>query len=310
MHFADRLIGRARTLGTAVCVGLDPRWELLPPELRRRARELESDPARAAAWAYRELAATVIEATAPFACAVKVQSAFYEALGAPGVEAFAEALRLAREAGLAAIADAKRADIGSSSEAYAQAFFGGAAIDSEELPGLGADALTVNPYFGTDGVEPFLAACDRRARGLFVLVRTSNPSAAELQDLPAGAEGAPLFTHVAGLVRRWGEGRVGECGWSSVGAVAGGTDARALEEVRSSLPRAILLVPGYGAQGARAQDVARAFDARGEGAIVNASRSLVFGSGTESLRALGSAAAEAARKMRDKIADAIARRRA
>ncbi|MHC4200156.1 MAG: orotidine-5'-phosphate decarboxylase, partial [Planctomycetota bacterium] len=146
-HFADRLIERGRRIGSAVCVGIDPRWGMLPEALRTRAREVESDPARAAAWAYGELAAAVIDATASFACAAKPQAAFFEALGPVGYEALARVVALARGAGLVVIADAKRGDIGSTSLAYAQAAFGGGDIDGRPLAGLDADALTVNPYF-------------------------------------------------------------------------------------------------------------------------------------------------------------------
>ena len=312
MHFADRLVERARQTGSAVCVGIDPRWRMLPEDLRARAQETEGDPARAAAWAYEELARAVCEATAPYACAVKPQAAFFEALGTHGAQALARVIGLAREAGLVVILDAKRGDIGSTSEAYAQAAFGGLEVAGEPLAGLGADALTVNPYFGTDGIEPFLRASDARERGLFVLVRTSNPSAAELQDLVVeGADGerAKLYERVAGLVARWGEARTGRSGWSSVGAVVGATSPETLAEVRSALPSSILLVPGYGAQGGKARDVAHAFDEKGEGAIVNASRSIVFArKGASTLDELARAAGEAAKRMRDDLAEAVARR--
>jgi len=312
MHFADRLAERARILDTPVCVGIDPRYELLPRELRRRAREVESDPARAAAWAYAELAAAVIDAVTEYACAVKPQAAFFEALGPPGFAAFEKVLRMARERGLVAIADAKRGDIGSTSLAYAQAFFGGREVEDRVLAGIEADAVTVNPYFGTDGVDPFLRACDERERGIFVLVRTSNPSAAELQDLrvssPDGDGDAPLYARVAGLVAAWGRTRLGKCGYSSVGAVVGATDRKMLAEARGLLPESILLVPGYGAQGGGPDDVACAFDANGEGAIVNASRSIVFADPAATTPAgLASAAAAAARRMRDEIREAVAR---
>jgi orotidine-5'-phosphate decarboxylase len=310
LHFADRLIERARRLETPVCVGIDPRFGMLPPRLRRRAREVEERPDRAAAWAYTELARAVIDAVAHYACAVKVQAAFFEALGPPGFEAFARALRLARDHGLAAIADAKRGDIGPTSRAYAQGFFGGQEVDADVLAGLGADAVTVNPYFGTDGIEPFLEASDAGGGGVFVLVRTSNPSAAELQDLEvSGGEGAPgpLYRRVAALIGRWAGGREGECGYSSVGAVAGATSPGALEEIRALLPRSILLVPGYGAQGASAEEVACAFDARGEGAVVSASRSITFADrSAETLEELAAAAARAAREMRDAVREALA----
>ncbi len=330
MHFADRLVARAKATGSADCVGVDPRWGMLPEELTRSAMDAESDPARAAAWAYAELARAVVEAVAPYACAVKPQSAFFEAAGPAGVDALVRVIEIARAAGLVVILDAKRGDIGSTSEAYAQAAFGGLELAGEVTPGLGADALTVNPYFGTDGVEPFLRSCDARGRGVFILVRTSNPSAAEIQDLvvedPSG-ERAKLYERVAALVAKWGAGREGESGWSSVGAVAGATsparrssapDSRSgattrpetLAEIRELLPHAILLVPGYGAQGAGAADVAAAFDAKGEGAIVNASRSIVFAKKNAStLDELAAAAGEAAKRMRDEIAEAVGRRR-
>lgn len=311
MHFADRLIERARATRSAVCVGIDPRWRMLPAELRERARDLEPELAPAAALAYDELASAVIEATAPYVCAVKLQSAFFEALGPAGFDILARVIRIARNAGLLVILDAKRGDIGSTSEAYAQAAFGGLEIEGEPLAGLGADAVTVNPYFGTDGVEPFLRACDARERGLFVLVRTSNPSATELQDLVVedGGERAKVYERVAALVRKWGEGRLGQSGWSSVGAVAGATSPETLAEIRALLPNSILLVPGYGAQGAGAEDVARAFDDKGEGAIVNASRSIVFAKkDAQTLGELASAAGEAAKRMRDDLGEALARR--
>ncbi len=314
MHFADRLMERARLLETPVCLGIDPRYELLPVELRRRAHEVEpDDPARAAAWAYAELACAVVDAVGEYACAVKPQAAFFEALGPAGFHALEKTIACARDHGIVTIADAKRGDIGSTSQAYAQAFFGGREVEDRVLPGLDADAVTVNPYFGSDGVEPFLKACDERARGIFVLVRTSNPSASEVQDLtattPDDPDPAPVYRRVAALVDHWGAERLGECGYSSVGAVAGATDPETLAQVRAMLPRSILLVPGYGAQGAGPEDVARAFDAKGEGAIVNASRSIVFADrSAETVAGLASAARDAARKMRDDIREAVARR--
>jgi len=314
MHFADRLVARARSVGSAVCVGIDPRWTMLPEELRARAREAKRDPARAVAWAYAELAEAVIEAVAPYAAAVKPQSAFFEAAGPAGFDALARTLELASDAGLVTIADAKRGDIGSTSEAYARGFFGGLEVGGETLDGLDADSLTINPYLGTDGVAPFLDACDARGRGVFVLVRTSNPSAAEIQDLVVRGDNdkpdSRVFERVAALVRGWGEGRVGEEGWSSVGAVAGATTPEALAEVRALLPQAILLVPGYGAQGGGAEDVVGAFSAKGEGAVVNASRSIVFAKrDATTLAELASAAGEAAKRMRDAIGEALAKRK-
>jgi len=312
MHFADRVITRAKESASPVCVGIDPRYELLPADARSRSTEIKDDPAEAAAWCYTELAARVIEAVAPYACAIKPQMAFFEAIGTPGLHAYEEVLRMSREAGIPTIADAKRADIGSTSAAYASAFFGGTRVGEATLDGVGADSLTVNPYFGTDGVKPFLDLAGDRERGVFVLVRTSNPSAAEIQDLIVGdgEDALPVWRHVAALVTRWGAERLGACGYSSVGAVAGATNPETLAEARDVLPRSVLLVPGYGAQGGTAADVANAFDRDGLGALVNASRSIVFARrGASSLEELAAAAGAAARRMRDDITDAVAARR-
>jgi orotidine-5'-phosphate decarboxylase len=311
MHFADRVVGRAKEINSGVCVGIDPRYELLPEDVRARSREVAATAADAAAWCYTELAARIIDAVAPYACAIKPQMAFFEALGTPGVAAYEKTLALARDADIPTVADAKRADIGSTSAAYASAFFGGNSIGDTVFEGIGADSLTINPYFGSDGVAPFLSLADERERGVFILVRTSNPSAAEIQDLVVteGNDPLPVWRRVAALVSGWGASRLGESGYSSVGAVAGATNPETLADARRALPRAILLVPGYGAQGGTAADVANAFDAEGLGALVNASRSIVFAKrDAATLAELADAAAAAARAMRDDINAAITAR--
>src|SRR5665811_80769 len=186
-------------------------------------------------------------------------------LGAPGLQVYEELVGKAAELGLLVIGDVKRGDIGSTAEAYADA----------HLDVLGADAVTVNPYFGTDGMEPFLTRVRDRGKGVFVLVRTSNPSAGEIQDVEVGS-GGTLYSHVAGLVRRWGEGTLGELGYCSVGAVVGGTGSDQAGVVRRLLPEAPLLIPGYGAQGASALDLAGLFGDEGRGAIVNSSRGILY----------------------------------
>lgn len=304
MHFGDRLVQAAREKKTPVCLGIDPRPQLLPKALLARARERSETAPEALAWAYEELASRLLDELAPLVAATKIQSAFFEMLGPHGLAAMRKVLALARERGVVAIADAKRGDIGATSEAYAAALFGGAEVGGQRLPGLEADAATVNPYFGTDGVGPFLKKCDEEGRGLFVLVRTSNPSAAELQELDAA--GRPFFMKVLDLVRSWASSRLGASGYSSIGAVAGASSPGALEEIRAAAPELVLLVPGYGAQGGKALDVAHAFDGRGQGAIVNASRSLVFARrDAPDLDALVKAASEAARRMRDEIMEAV-----
>jgi orotidine-5'-phosphate decarboxylase len=270
--FADRLAGEVERKRSQLVVGLDPRAELLPVELRAAAHGNRA----AAADACERFCRGIIDAVAPYAVGVKPQLAFFEALGADGVLAFEEVCSYARTAGLLVIADGKRGDIGSTARAYAGAYL------SE---GLGrppyADALTVNPYLGRDSVEPFLAACRRHGSGVFCLVKTSNAGSADVQDLSL-SDGRPLWHHVAELVDHWGEELIGERGLSSVGAVVGATYPRAVAEARRLLPRAILLLPGIGAQGASPADVARAFTSGPASALVPVARAVMYAFRSES----------------------------
>jgi orotidine-5'-phosphate decarboxylase len=202
----------------------------------------------------------IVDAVAGVAVAVKPQSAFFEAQGPGGWAALTEVCEYAREADLLVIADAKRGDVPSTARAYVAAF---APL---------ADAVTVNPYLGSDSLEPFFA---RDGLGVFVLVKTSNPGSVDVQDLPL-ADGRPLWQHVAGLVDRWGADLVGTSGFSSVGAVVGATFPQEVAEARRLLPRSVLLLPGIGAQGGRAEDLAEAFSVGPSGALVSASRSVLY----------------------------------
>ena len=264
--FADRVAEAVERKRSQLVVGLDPRPDLLPVELcgdAHLARE-------AAADACLRFCRGIVDAVAPHAVAVKPQLAFFEALGAEGMRAFEDVCAYARAAGLLVIADGKRADIGSTSRAYAAAYL-------EAAPGHEptADALTVNPYLGRDALEPFFAACRRHGRGVFCLVKTSNEGGADVQDVTL-SDGRPLWHHVARLVAEWGEELVGERGLSSVGAVVGATYPRAVGEARRLLPQAIMLFPGIGAQGAGPAEVARAFTSGPASALVNASRSVIY----------------------------------
>jgi orotidine-5'-phosphate decarboxylase len=265
--FADRLVDAVRRKRSVVVVGLDPRLDLLPAELRLRHGAAPDRPA-AAARAILAFNKKVIDAIAPHAVAVKPQSAFYEVYGHEGVAAFEATCAHAADRGLLVIADVKRGDVPDTAEAYARAYLGS--------PAAPVDAITVNPLFGRDGTEPFLKAAAATGRGVFVLVHTSNPSSKEIQDL--SVRGQPLYLMLAEMVRGWGvgEGLVGRSGYSSVGAVAGATFPEQAKEIRGILDRAFLLVPGYGAQGATAKDLAVYFNADGLGAVVNASRSVIF----------------------------------
>jgi orotidine-5'-phosphate decarboxylase len=264
--FADRLAEAVERKRSQLVVGLDPVVDLLPVELRGEAAGGRA----AAAGAVERFCRGVVDAVAPYVVAVKPQAAFFEALGSEGWRAFESVSQYAREAGLLVIADAKRCDIGSTARAYAAAFL----EPSNGTPSL-ADAMTVSPYLGRDSLDPFLAACRRDGAGLFLLVRTSNAGAAELQDAIL-ADGRPVWRHVAELVDEWGKDLVGARGLSSVGAVVGATVPRIVGDARREMPRAIILLPGVGAQGASPADVARAFTSGPASALVNASRSVIY----------------------------------
>jgi orotidine-5'-phosphate decarboxylase len=247
-HFADELAAAVERKRSQLVVGLDPVFEQLPVELR------DEEPAAA----FTRFCCGIVDAVASHAVAVKPQSAFFEALGADGVRSFEEVCHYARAAGLSVIADVKRGDIGSTARAYAQAF---API---------ADAITINPYLGSDSVEPFL-----EAGAVFCLVKTSNPGSGDIQDVEL-ADGRKVWQHVAGLVREWGERYVGESGLSSVGAVVGATYPREVAQARELMPRSILLLPGVGAQGGKPSDLAAAFANGPAGGLVSASRSVIY----------------------------------
>jgi orotidine-5'-phosphate decarboxylase len=260
-------IGRA---GNPVVAGIDPRAESLPGGF------LDGYPATLAgrADAFAAFGRSVVDVLAGLVPAVKFQAAFYEALGPAGMVALGDSVAYARARGLIVILDGKRNDIGSTAEAYAQAYLGDVDLGGRAEAPWDADALTINPYLGGDGVAPFVEVARRRKRGLFVLVRTSNPSAREIQDLVA--DGRPIYRHVADRVKAWAEPDRDSSGYGLLGAVVGATYPEQLAELREALPGVIFLVPGYGAQGGTAADVAAAFDADGLGAVVNNSRGLTF----------------------------------
>ena len=283
-HFGDRLAAAVERTGTPLCVGLDPMAERLPGELRRE------EPAEA----YERFCRGIVDAVADVAVAVKLQSAFFEALGSPGVAVFERVCDHARDAGLLVLADVKRGDIATTAEAYAEAFLGprgggmaasaggrAAGARPEDPAAVGgrrpplADAMTVSAYMGGDSVEPFLETCRAHGRGIFCLVKTSNPGGADVQDVEL-AGGRPLWEHVAGLVDGWAGDLVGESGLSSVGAVVGATHAGAVETARRLMPRSVLLLLGVGAQGATTADAAAAFATHPAGGLVSISRAIIY----------------------------------
>jgi orotidine-5'-phosphate decarboxylase len=259
-----------RAVGNPVVVGIDPRLGNLPPGWIERYPTTRAGRALAVA----EFSRHVIEAVRGRVPAVKFQAAFYEQFGPEGMSALESSARHAHDAGLLVILDGKRNDIGSTAEAYAQAYLDTEPDTSDATSVWCADALTINPYLGTDGIAPFVKSASRNDRGLFVLVRTSNPSAREFQDLVA--DGKPVYRHVAEKLAGWASSERGQGGYSLVGAVVGATYPEELAELRAALPGVIFLVPGYGAQGGTAASIASAFDEGGLGAVVNNSRGITF----------------------------------
>jgi orotidine-5'-phosphate decarboxylase len=283
--FGDRLADAVERKRSQLLVGLDPRLDLLPVELRG---DVHLGPVHSA-QAVERFCRGIVDAVASYAVGVKPQLAFFEALGAEGLRALEEVCAYARSAGLIVVADGKRGDIGSTARAYAKAY-----LEENERRAPLADALTVNVYLGRDSLDPFLAACRRDGAGIFCLVKTSNAGGADVQDLVLLDE-RPLWHHVALLVAELGEEFVGARGLSSVGAIVGATHPRAVGEARRLCPQAILLLPGVGAQGATPADVARAFTSGPASALVAASRSVIYAGRHSDLDWRSAAAAEAAR---------------
>jgi orotidine-5'-phosphate decarboxylase len=262
-HFADRLLRAIESKGSPVCVGIDPVYERLPDEFRSGG-----DDQQRRIDAIGRFSREVLRIVSPLVPAVKVQSAYFEVYRGPGVALYFDIVRAAAEAGLLVIGDVKRNDIGSTARAYAAGHLTGAATP---------DAITINGYLGADGLEPFVEAAREEGKGVFVLVRTSNPSAKSVQDFP-DASGKKLYEHIAEQVAVIGGRKdlIGTRGYSCIGAVVGATYPDEGRRLRELMPQQIFLVPGYGAQGATAADCAAAFKGDGTGAIVNASRSVIF----------------------------------
>ena len=273
-HFADRLAETTLAKASQVVVGLDPRLERMPAEVIEDAFDKHGRTPRGAAAAIVGFNRAVLDAVEPHAVAVKPQVAFYERYGVEGMRAYAETIAAARERGLIVIGDVKRNDIASTAAAYAAAHLGANGGDGTDAADFHADAITINPYLGADGVLPFLEAAEAHGRGAFALVKTSNPSSVDIQDVTC--EGRPLFERIARLTEQWGASHVGHCGYSLLGAVVGATFPEQLSRLRELMPHTPFLVPGFGAQGAGPDDVAGAFDPDGLGAVVNSSRGIIF----------------------------------
>ena len=306
----DRLIEGIKKTGAPIVVGLDPTLKLIPPQITEKYyKEMGATP-EAVAEAIVEYNKGLTDAVCDLVPAVKPQIAMYEAFGIPGLQAFARTVEYCKKKGLLVIGDIKRGDIGSTSEAYAQAHLGHVTIGGQSFSGFGEDFATVNPYMGSDCVKPFIKVCVEEKKGIFVLVKTSNPSSGDFQDREI--DGIPLYRLVGEKVAEWGEEAMGENGYSRVGAVVGATYPEQGKVLRRVMPKSFILVPGYGAQGGKGADLVHFFDKDGLGAIVNSSRGIIGAYQQERYAAYGpegyaDAARDAVLDMKEDIRTALAK---
>lgn len=278
-HFSDRLLKAIEAKGAPICVGLDPRLDQLPVQVVQQAFHEYGKNCEGVAAAFEIFNRAVIDVIYDLVPVVKPQMAFYEAYGSPGIQAFKNTVDYARSKGLIVIEDAKRNDIGSTATAYASGHLGYVSTGSANpSPSLDVDALTINAYLGYDGIKPFIQEAMLYGKGVFILVKTSNPSSKDIQDLILAQpfKSIPLYERVAQLVDEWGRESIGTLGFSDVGAVVGATFPLEIAKLRQIMPRTMFLLPGYGSQGARGKDVVSAFNARKEGAIVSSSRDIIY----------------------------------
>lgn len=268
----NKLVEKIEKLDAPVVVGLDPMLSYVPEHIKKKAFEEKGETLSGAAQAIWEYNKGIIDATYDLIPAVKPQIAMYEQFGVEGMIVFKKTVDYCKEKGLVVIGDIKRGDIGSTSHAYAVGHVGKVQVGSNSFAGFDEDFVTVNPYLGSDGVKPFIDVCKEENKGIFVLVKTSNPSSGEFQDRII--DGRPLYEHVGEMVAKWGEEHMGDS-YSYVGAVVGATYPKMGEILRNIMPKAYILVPGYGAQGGKAKDLAPFFNKDGLGAIVNSSRGII-----------------------------------
>ena len=281
-NFADRLLAAVGTKRTPCVIGLDPRIDDMPTFITDELAGRPTDEAiRAAIVAFHE---RVVSQVAHLVPAVKLQVAFYEQYGLPGMHAFVDTIAIARDAGLMVLVDAKRNDIDSTAEAYANAYLGSTPVFGRSRPGFDVDAVTVNAYLGRFTLKPFVDACLQNGRGIFVLVRTSNEGSGDLQERRLG--NVTVAELVADMVNEIGQGVIGKSGYSSVGAVVGATWPRQATSLRRRMPRAVILVPGYGSQGGTGADTVANFNSDGLGAIINNSRSATYAFGERTIAPL------------------------
>lgn len=269
----DRLIEQIVKTQNPTVAGLDPKLDYVPEFLKAQAFEKYGATLKGAAKALLNFNKGLIDELCDIVPAIKPQCAYYEMYGYHGVKTLYKTIEYAKKRGMMAITDGKRNDIGTTMEAYAVAHLGRLELEGDMVEPFGADALTVNGYLGSDGIRPLLAVCKEYDKGIFVLVKTSNPSSGELQDRLI--DGKTVYETMGAMCESWGEELRGKYGYSAVGAVVGATYPKQLSELREKMPHTFFLVPGYGAQGGGAADVAGGFDANGLGAIINSSRGIM-----------------------------------
>lgn len=299
----DQLIDRIIELNNPTAIGLDTSFDYLPENLSKTCKSFAD-----AAKAITEFNVNLIDRTCKLVPAVKVQVAYYEMYGYEGMKAFADTVEYAKKRGLIVISDVKRNDIGSTAGCYSSAYLGGVNINGNRLTAFNSDYITVNGYLGADGIIPFLDDCKKENKGIFVLVKTSNPTSGQLQDKKF-ADGETLYESMGKLVEQWGSSSIGKHGFSDVGAVVGATHPVQAENLRKILPTTFFLIPGYGAQGGGADGLTVCFNSKGLGGIVNNSRGIICAYKTEKYKGLTyvQAAEQACIDMQIDIAGALKR---
>lgn len=272
--FIDNLIDKIKELNNPSVAGLDPKLDYIPEHILNECFEKYGYTPKACGKAIKKFNFALIDAIYDIVPAIKPQLAYYEMYGVYGIKAFAKTIEYAKSKGMLVITDGKRNDIGSTSKAYSNAYLGITTVVDEKFSAFPSDALTVNPYLGIDGIQPFIEDCITHGKGIFSLVKTSNPSSGQLQDLRL-EDGRTVYETVADMVDEWGKQVIGKYGYSSVGAVVGATWPEQAAELRKRMKNTFFLVPGYGAQGGTAESIKVNFNEDGLGAIVNASRSFM-----------------------------------
>ncbi len=285
IHMIDRLVEGIIKTNAPIVVGLDPQLKFIPQYIQEKAFAEHGETLKGAAEAILEFNKGIVDAIEGLVPAVKPQIAMYEQYGLPGLRAFKETVDYCHKKGLLVIGDVKRGDIGSTSGAYALAHLGKVQVGTKTIAPFDEDFATVNPYLGSDGVKPFIDVCKSDKKGIFVLVKTSNPSSGEFQDRIV--DGKPLYEEVGRMVDAWGNDCIGASGYSAVGAVVGATYPEMGKVLRDIMPKAFILVPGYGAQGGKGKDLVHFFNEDGLGAIVNSSRGIIAAWQNEAYSAYG-----------------------